>query len=197
MCESAESRLSISFDTVSLASFLFVFSQKRNPGVTRDIRKWEDDEQEYLTLRSSVLQLKNALHRQRRIRILNERTSASMNERYQRSQELVTEMRTDLKSLKKRLSEELAELGITEDMANKILSLYYRVQDDEEKGDISTPKRLRRASSVSREMLAGVNLGSLAYAGPGDTRDSNDEQGTDDLSGDDMEAQRPAKKVRA
>jgi hypothetical protein len=169
--------------------------QKKNPGTTKDIRKWEDDEQEYLTLRASVLQLNNALYRQRRIRILNERTSASMMDRYQRAEELVSEMRTDLRSLKRRLAEELSELGISDETASQILSRYYKGQDEDDKGDASTPKRLRRASSVGREMLAGVDLSHLE--GSGDPRDSNDEQGTDDLSGDDMESSRPAKRTRA
>ncbi|KAL3911529.1 MAG: hypothetical protein SGILL_007245 [Bacillariaceae sp.] len=167
-----------------------VLGDKKNPGVTKEIRSWEDDEQEYLTLRASALQLKNILYRQRRIRLLNERTSGSMNDRYQRAEELVSEMRSDLKSLKHRLEEELTELGITEETAVHIFSRYYKDQDEDDHGDASTPKRLRRASSVSREMLAGVDLSTME--GPGDARDSTDDN---DLSGDDME-DRPAKKVR-
>jgi hypothetical protein len=170
--------------------------------VTEDFRKWEDDEQEYLTLSASVLQLKNKLYRQRRIRVLNERTGASMTDRYQRAEELVSEMRSDLQSLKRRLQDELDELGITEEMASQILSKYYKGHDEDDHGDASTPKRLRRASSVSREMLANVDLSGLASGGGrgaagGDPRDSMDD-GTDDLSGDDtMELNRPAKKLRA
>merc|ERR1711937_524011 len=91
-----------------------VLGRKSNPGVTGDVRNWEDDEQEYLDLRASVLQLKNALYRQRRIRILNERTTSSINDRYLRAEELLSEMRSDLKSLKRRLGDELKELGITD-----------------------------------------------------------------------------------
>jgi hypothetical protein len=141
-----------------------------------------------------VLQLKNALYRQRRIRVLNERTSASMTDRYQRAEELVSEMRSDLKSLKRRLAEELTELGITSDMASQILFQYYQGQDEDDNGDASTPKRLRRASSLNREMLAGVDLSNVERSI--DPRDSNDEQGTDDLSVDDADVHRPAKKVR-
>ena len=43
-----------------------------------------------------------------------------MNDRYLRAEELVSEMRADLKSLKRRLGDELKELGITETMANQI-----------------------------------------------------------------------------
>jgi hypothetical protein len=167
-----------------------ILGDKSNPGVTKEIRQWEDDEQEYLTLRANVLQLKNALYRQRRIRILNERTCASMNDRYHRAEELVSEMRSDLKTLKHRLEEELTELGITEETATHIFSQYYKDQDDDDQGDASTPKRLRRASSVSREILAGVDVSAMETAGEGPP-DSTD----NDLSGDDME-DRPSKKVR-
>ena len=167
-----------------------VLGDKKNPGVTEEIRQWEDDEQEYLTLRASVLQLRNTLYRQRRIRMLNERTSASMNDRYQRAEELVSEMRSDLKSLKHRLGEELTELGISDETAAQIFSRYYKDADEDDHGDASTPKRLRRASSVSREMLAGVDLS--AMDGAADGRESTDDN---DLSGDDMD-DRPAKKVR-
>lgn len=168
--------------------------QKENPGVTKDVRKWEEDEYEYYTLQASVLQLKNALYRQRRIRALNERTSISMTDRYQRAEDLVAEMRSDLKSLKRRLEDELTELGITEEMAEGILSKFYLGHDEEDKGDASTPKRLRRTSTMSREMLDETS--GIAKMQDGDPRDSMDDQGTDDLSGDDHEANPASKKLR-
>jgi hypothetical protein len=119
-----------------------------------------------------------------------------MTDRYQRAEELVSEMRSDLQSLKRRLQDELDELGITEEMASQILSSFYQGNNEEDKGDALTPKRLRRATSVSREMLANVDL-SGTQSGGGDPRDSMDD-GTDDLSGDDMEVNnRPSKKLRA
>lgn len=145
-----------------------------------------------MNLRSSVLQLKNKLYRQRRIGILNKRTANSMNDRYVRAEELVSEMRADLKSLKRRLGDELKELGITDSMANQIIYRFYQGHQEEDKGDASTPKRLRRASSMIGEMLTDIDMG-----GEGDPRDSMDDQGTDDLSGDDMESRRPAKKIRS
>jgi len=171
-----------------------VLGRKSNPGVTKDIRNWENDEQEYLTLRASVLQLKNALYRQRRIRILNERTSNSMNDRYCRAEELVSEMRADLKSLKRRLGDELNELGIIGEMATQILFQFYQGHQEEDKGDASTPKRSRRASSMIGEILTGIDIGNDRTGG--DPRDSMDDPATDDLSCDDLEAQRPSKKIR-
>ena len=58
-----------------------------------------------------MLQLRNELYRQRRIRLLNERTFASTRDRSHKVEALVAEMRMDLKSLKLRLEEELHELG--------------------------------------------------------------------------------------
>ena len=81
-------------------------------GITEEFRKWEDEEEEYVVLQGSVLQLRNALVRQKRIRLLNERTDAATADRYSRASELVAEMRSDLKSLKHRLGEELKELGM-------------------------------------------------------------------------------------
>lgn len=172
-----------------------VLGRKSNPGVTKNMRKWEDDEQEYLNLRASVLQLKNALYRQRRIRVLNDRTTASMNDRHLRAEELVSEMRLDLKSLKRRLGDELNELGITDGMANQILFQFYQGHQDEDKGDASTPKRLRRTGSMIEEMLTDIDVAHDRR--DDDPRDSMDDQGTDDLSGDDLEARRPTKKVRS
>jgi hypothetical protein len=172
-----------------------VLGRKSNPGVTNAFRKWEDEEQEYLNLRASALQLKNKLYRQRRIGILNKRTTNSMNDRYLRAEELVSEMRSDLKSLKRRLGDELKELGITDSIANQILFRFYQGHQEDDKGDASTPKRLRRASSMIEEMLTDIDMGSDRREG--DPRDSMDDQGTDDLSGDDMETRRPAKKMRS
>eukprot|EP00531_Pseudo-nitzschia_arenysensis_P001014 CAMPEP_0116146644 /NCGR_PEP_ID=MMETSP0329-20121206/17281_1 /TAXON_ID=697910 /ORGANISM="Pseudo-nitzschia arenysensis, Strain B593" /LENGTH=905 /DNA_ID=CAMNT_0003642419 /DNA_START=149 /DNA_END=2866 /DNA_ORIENTATION=+ len=168
-----------------------VLGRKSNPGVSNEFRKWEDDEQEYLNLQASVLQLKNKLYRQRRIGILNKRTTNSMNDRYLRAEELVSEMRTDLKSLKRRLGDELKELGITDSMANQIIFKFYQGHQEEDKGDALTPKRLRRASSMIEGML-DIDVGSDRREG-----DSMDDQGTDDLSGDDLETRRPAKKIRS
>lgn len=45
------------------------------------------------------------------MRLLNERTDTASAERYSRAADLVTEMRSDLKSLRHRLGDELKELG--------------------------------------------------------------------------------------
>jgi len=183
-----------------------VLGRTSNPGVTADVRGWEDDEQEYLTLKASSLQLRNALYRQRRIRMLNERTANSMKDKIQRADDLVADMRVDLKNLKLKLEEELTELGISEEDANSILSKYYQVQqaEDEEEGDTSTPKRLKRASSVARKsMVLSEAVSGTAGTTSGSTGKLSDDDDlvTDDMSGDDMDPtaiqEPPSKKLRS
>lgn len=79
-----------------------------------------------------MLHLRNQLYRQRRIRALNEKTFVTTRDKSVRVESLVSEMRTDLKSLKNRLDEELKELGIEPETAEAILKEYYLSQDSEE-----------------------------------------------------------------
>jgi hypothetical protein len=115
------------------------------------------------------LQVRNELYRQRRIRLLNERTFEATSERTHKVEALVSEMRTDLKSLKLRLEEELHELGklswlsfslrpthcpqrfylvcltgIDEGTADEILSSFYREQDlrDAEESEVASPPKV-------------------------------------------------------
>jgi hypothetical protein len=73
--------------------------------------EWEADRHEMLSLKGSVLQLRNELYRQRRIRILNERSYIAGTDRTQRVEGLLAEMKADLQSLKERLQDDLVELG--------------------------------------------------------------------------------------
>ena len=57
------------------------------------------------------MQLKNAVYRQRRIRYLNEKSCESGQYRRDRFEVLLSEMKSDLDSLKERLKEELTDLG--------------------------------------------------------------------------------------
>ena len=132
--------------------------------------------------------LRNTLVRQKRIRMLNEKTDTVTADRYNRSAELVTEMRLDLKSLKHRLEEELKELGLDETATEQILSNYYLGQ--ESPGDVGEASPLKRSRRGIGTMEEAANPPPSSYAD--DDRESMDDP---DLSGDDMEA-RPAKKVR-
>lgn len=93
------------------------------------VKEFEEDRQKSYILQAKVLQLRNQLFRQRRIRTLNERTFAATRDRSTRVESLVAEMRTDLKSLRNRLDEELVELGIDQDRAEGILKAHYLAQE--------------------------------------------------------------------
>lgn len=151
--------------------------------MTEEFRKWEDEEQEHITLQASALQLRNALVRQKRIRMNNERTDVATAERYAQSAKQVAAMRSDLKTLKHRLHDELKELGMDDNAAENILSKYYLGQESPaDVGELSPLKRSRRSIGRAEESSA-------RYSG-------DDQSGDDqDLSGDDMEA-RPSKKLR-
>ena len=117
--------------------------------------------------------------------MVNEKTNNVTADRYGRAADLVSEMRSDLKSLKHRLEEELKELGLDENATEQILTQYYLGQESPtDVGEASPLKRSRRSIAQMEDIGAG------SY--PDDDRESVDDQ---DLSGDDMDT-RPAKKVR-
>ena len=82
-----------------------------NKGIPTKFREWEDIRVEGSWLRAQVLQRRNELARQRRLRVMNERALAATTDKAMRVENLVSEMRADLKSLKDRLDYELIELG--------------------------------------------------------------------------------------
>jgi hypothetical protein len=82
-----------------------------NVGVPTKFRDWEDIRDELSLLRAQVLQRRNELARQRRLRVMNERALITTADKAVRVENLVSEMREDLKSLKDRLDYELIELG--------------------------------------------------------------------------------------
>jgi hypothetical protein len=88
-----------------------ILGKRDNKGVPDKFRVWEDIRDELSIVKAQVLQRRNELARQRRIRNMNERTFASSRDKSYRSENLVLEMRADLKSLKDRLDFELMELG--------------------------------------------------------------------------------------
>jgi hypothetical protein len=130
-----------------------VLGSPDNIGVPHGIKKLEEQRQEHLILQARVLQLRNQLYRQRRIRMLNERTYAASQERASRVESLVAEMRTDLKSLKGRLDLEIRDLGISEGLAENILKAYYMSLDSQHSGEASPPKRHRRMSRMNDDAM--------------------------------------------
>ena len=88
-----------------------VLGEIDNKGVPSKFREWEDIRDELSLVRAQVLQRRNELARQRRLRVMNERALVATSEKAARVETLVSEMRADLKSLKDRLDYELMELG--------------------------------------------------------------------------------------
>ena len=122
-----------------------------NPAVPKKISESQTDEQERIELQAQLLQLRNELVRQKTIRVLNERTVAAAKDREIRVESLVSEMRTDLHSLQRRLNDEIRELGISEEEAEEILTNYYSNLDSAHTGEASPPKRPRRESQINLE----------------------------------------------
>jgi hypothetical protein len=171
-----------------------VLGLKGNKGVPRMVRDLEDRRRRRIDLQAKVLHLRNQLHRQRRIRLLNERAFTATQEKSSRVEALVSEMRTDLKSLKNRLDLEIRDLGISEEHAENILTSYYMSLDAVHGGEASPPKRQRRHSHMNDEFgetddeiddTGGMNvLAAVAGAAAGEPRD----EGTP-LTGDDYDEQ--------
>lgn len=82
------------------------------PVMPPSIEKYQSQKESLNKLKIKVLQLRNRLGRQKKIRGLNERSLKSGEKRAHKMEELLVEMQTDLTSLKGRLQEELNELGI-------------------------------------------------------------------------------------
>lgn len=121
-----------------------VLGSKDNMGVPSIIREREETREERVVLQAKILQLKNKLYHQRRIRVLNERTHATSQERSARVEHLVSEMRSDLKSLKNRLDEEVREMGVSEEKSDSVMASFYNSLDTKHSGLTSPPKRPRK-----------------------------------------------------
>lgn len=128
-----------------------VLGMRENQGLPRGFREWEDAKCELSVLRATLLQRRNELNRQRRIRHLNMRALTTTNDRSLRVEALVHEMRADLKSLKDRLDDELVELRISSELAEGLLSSFYRAQDKSNFciTDATPPKRRRTGKDGS------------------------------------------------
>jgi len=84
---------------------------KNNPNVPHAFKTWESQRFDLYKLEGKVLQLRNDVLRQRKIRLLNERTCSYGKAREKRCKILLAKMRADLHSLKERLNDELSDIG--------------------------------------------------------------------------------------
>ena len=85
--------------------------KRNNPSVPTGYRNWEKNREELRILEGEAVQLRNKVYRQKRIRYLNEQSCNSNKDKTDRFEMLLSEMKTDLNILKKRLNDELLELG--------------------------------------------------------------------------------------
>lgn len=76
-----------------------------------DLKTFETQREELNSVKIEVMQLRNRLSRQKRVRSLNERSLAAGKNRSRKVEGLLSEMHMDLSNLKERLQAELRELG--------------------------------------------------------------------------------------
>lgn len=162
-----------------------VLGYRSNPGVPKPIRDLEDSTQRTILLKAKVNQLRNQVKRQRRIRILNERTNTSIQEKASRVENLVHEMRSDLKNLKMRLDTEIKNMGISDETVDRILTSYY-VSLDTFHGEASPPKRPRRPSRFTDDF--GDDTGDKLSSGDVAEEDKMDSEPPTDTNEDKEEA---------
>jgi len=127
-----------------------ILGKKNNRGVPKKFREWEDIRDEISVLHAQVLQRRNEIARQRRIRLMNEKSLSTACDKSNRVENLVIEMRTDLKSLKDRLDYELIELGIDGETTDRLLAEHYEEEDYEDDfASVNPPKRKVRHANES------------------------------------------------
>lgn len=150
---------------------------KQNQGLPQGFREWEDSKCELSLLRATMLQKRNELNRQRRIRQFNEMTLASTSERSLRMEALVHEMRTDLKSLKDRLDDELVELQLDSELSENLLSSYYQAQEKPTFciTDATPPKRRRAGNEVHGSLSPSWRVPVDAAAADVNTEEEDDD----------------------
>ena len=105
--------------------------QEHNHHVPARLHEMENQKLDFYKKKGRVLQLQNEIYRQRRLRMLNERSVAAEEERSERCEILLAEMKADLTSLKERLNDELVELGIDQEKAEDLLSEQLRLEQED------------------------------------------------------------------
>ncbi|KAL3786491.1 hypothetical protein HJC23_010657 [Cyclotella cryptica] len=151
--------------------------------VPPSVEKYESQKEKLNRLKIKVLQLRNRLSRQKKIRILNERSLKAGENRAERVEGLLMEMQADLRCLKERLQDELNELGMGNGCDTNTESK--NVDQTEQKGDASLPD----SRSVEVEGASNLNEQSTTSRGGSDeTCDAkahvmNDKRRFDDLDG--------------
>ncbi len=89
-----------------------------------DVKTFEIQREKLNNVKIEVMQLRNRLSRQKRVRSLNERSLAAGKNRSRKVEGLLSEMQLDLTNLKTRLQDELRELG-KQHIFSAISLIYY------------------------------------------------------------------------
>ena len=118
---------------MSLNSGEGILGRPSNSVIPSNIKDWESRRQQLYIMKGKVLTLQNQLFQERRARMTNERAYGISQERMERVGMILNEMTADLQSLKKRLHEELTQLGISQDRAREMLSDFFQQQLTEDK----------------------------------------------------------------
>jgi hypothetical protein len=100
-----------------------ILGKLSNNFVATEFKDWEARRQQLYNMKGKVLTLRNQLSQERRARITSERGHIVSQERMERVEMLLSEMKVDLQSLKNRLNEELTQLGISQSRAREMLSV--------------------------------------------------------------------------
>ena len=113
---------------LGLIYIMHSFSIKSIPTMPSALGVYESRQEEINTLKGKVLQLRNRLSRQNRLRGLNEHSLVAGKSRANKAEELLLEMQMDLKNLKGRLQDELTELGKYLARCEEILVVQYSLR---------------------------------------------------------------------
>ncbi|KAL3822395.1 hypothetical protein ACHAXA_010873 [Cyclostephanos tholiformis] len=118
------------------------------PSMPSALSVYESRQEEINTLKGKVLQLRNRLSRQKRLRGLNEHSLVAGQNRAKKAEGLLLEMQMDLKNLKERLQVELTELGIGNSAMMRPVS---------STNDASGENRIKKSLSSPEEAHADIS----------------------------------------
>lgn len=162
--------------------------------MTANLRTPESRHEEMNVLKGKVLQLRNRLGRQKRLRSLNERSLVAGKSRAKKVEGLLLEMQMDLKNLKGRLAEELTQLGIG-DGTMPDMSEHGINENETQAEDGGAPKNNDETggSSLPGEVVKGATSDAAATDDKKDETDTKEGLG---ISTADNDLERESKRAR-
>jgi hypothetical protein len=110
-------------------------------------REWEEERTEIYRMKGEMLQLKKIIKRQELAKSLTEKALTAAEGFREKQQEEMNEIKTDLDELRGKCSEELRELGITEEKAKAVLMAKLMDNSPEEPAPEKPKKKAKPASN--------------------------------------------------